>query len=249
MDSADSPREAPVPREAPAPAEAVTKGDEDPKWPARYGLWAYIAAVIAPIITFGNAVAPSLIFAWDEQAFEAVAFLLIIGVQAAISILAAIGFASVAQTLSRRQFGLRKVKIRKAIKWIFIGILIYLWFDILISIFVDAGGESETDIGVLGFIALGIVLIVFAPISEEFLFRGFIYQAFRNRMGVVFAALLSSAMFGILHAGYGWQAIPAATLFGIAACVIFQKTRSLYPGMALHAMHNGVIFVLIIAGL
>lgn len=36
----------------------------------------------------------------------------------------------------------------------------------------------------------------------------------------------------------------AATLFGTAMCVIFQKTKSLYPGMTIHALHNCTVVVL-----
>ena len=252
-----APREAPAPKEALAGQEALFEVDEDPKWPARYGLWAYIAALFAPIFVTGQAVAPSIFFAWDEDTFASVANLLAYGVQAAISILAAVGFASVAQALSKRQFGLRKIKLRQAIKWILVGILIYLWFDVLLALFLNGGdaGDDAFDSGTMGLISLGIILVVFAPVSEEFLFRGFIFQAFRNRMGVVLAALVSSLMFGVLHSPYGWPSVldavligTAATLFGIAMCVLIQKTRSLYPGMALHAMHNGTIFVLVLVG-
>ena len=249
-------RDEPTPKEALAGQEALFEVDEDPKWPARYGLWAYIAALFAPIFVTGQAVAPSIFFAWDEDTFASVANLLAYGAQAAISILAAVGFASVAQTLSKRQFGLRKIKLRQAIKWILVGILIYAWYDVLLTLFLEGGDVvDDFDSGTLGLISFGIILVVFAPISEEFLFRGFIFQAFRNRMGVVLAALVSSLMFGVLHSPYGWPSVLdsiligiAATLFGIAMCVLIQKTRSLYPGMALHAMHNGTIFVLVLVG-
>ena len=44
----------------------------------------------------------------------------------------------------------------------------------------DLGADEST----LALVAAGIVVIVVAPIAEEFFFRGFFYRALRSRMGI-----------------------------------------------------------------
>jgi membrane protease YdiL (CAAX protease family) len=89
---------------------------------------------------------------------------------------------------------------------------------------------------------LGSVLLI--PVAEEVLFRGILYQALRQRVGVAIAALVSAVGFAALHA----QPSPSAAIvflpMGILFAAAFERTRSLYPSMLLHATYNGVIVLL-----
>ena len=79
-------------------------------------------------------------------------------------------------------------------------------------------------------------LAVTAGICEEFLFRGYLVWVLAFWVGVIPAAIVSMVAFGLAH-GYqggkfGFRAFGAGVLMGVLALV----TRSLLPGMLLHAV-------------
>jgi membrane protease YdiL (CAAX protease family) len=92
-------------------------------------------------------------------------------------------------------------------------------------------------------IAWGVLVCVLAPFVEEVFFRGFMFTVFARRMGVAWAALLDGVVFGLGHAG-GAEAIQLVALgaFGVALCLLYWRTQSIIPGMALHALNNSIAF-------
>ncbi|MQA79011.1 MAG: CPBP family intramembrane metalloprotease [Streptosporangiales bacterium] len=93
-------------------------------------------------------------------------------------------------------------------------------------------------------IIYAVTACVLAPPIEELFFRGFLFPALRSRLGTVPAVLLAGALFSVAHA-----APPAAmlqlALLGVTLCTLYQRTRSLLPGIAVHAAHNAVAFAAI----
>ncbi|MDZ8051013.1 MAG: lysostaphin resistance A-like protein [Aulosira sp. ZfuVER01] len=81
----------------------------------------------------------------------------------------------------------------------------------------------------------GIVYIVIAPITEEFIFRGIILQRWATKWGIQSALVFSGLLFGILHAN-----VLGLTLFGIIMGVLYIKTRTLIVPIACHAFNNSV---------
>lgn len=77
---------------------------------------------------------------------------------------------------------------------------------------------------------------LFAPILEEFVFRGWIYTYLEARWSMTAALLASSALFGAVHM------TPALflyfTLWGLIFGAIFLITRSLWAPIAAHAIGN-----------
>jgi uncharacterized protein len=84
---------------------------------------------------------------------------------------------------------------------------------------------------------------VLAPICEEILFRGFIYRALCSWRGPWPAALLTGLAFGGVHAGSApvVDLVPLAAL-GVALCVLYRRTGSLYPCIAGHSLNNSIAF-------
>jgi membrane protease YdiL (CAAX protease family) len=86
--------------------------------------------------------------------------------------------------------------------------------------------------------------VLFAPLAEEFFFRGFIYGTLRRRLSRPQAAAATSAMFVSAHwlSGYpGWALVPIA-FFSVAACLVYETTGSIWPCIALHAANNASLF-------
>lgn len=85
-----------------------------------------------------------------------------------------------------------------------------------------------------------IELSVFAPVCEEFIFRGLIMQNLR-RYGNFFAVLMSSLMFGLLHGNL--DQTPFAFVVGVALGLTVIETGSIFSSMLLHSCINTVSLV------
>lgn len=83
-------------------------------------------------------------------------------------------------------------------------------------------------------------LSVFAPVCEEFIFRGMIMQNLR-KYGDFFAVLLSSLMFGILHGNLAQT--PFAFVVGLALGFTVIETGSIFIGMLLHCFINSISII------
>jgi len=78
-------------------------------------------------------------------------------------------------------------------------------------------------------------LAVTAGICEEFLFRGYLVWVLAFWMGVVPAAIVSMVVFGLAHGYQGGQFGLRAAGVGVALGILALVTRSVLPGMLVHA--------------
>lgn len=88
--------------------------------------------------------------------------------------------------------------------------------------------------------------LALAPVCEELLFRGVLYQAVRQRFGPWRGILASAVMYALLHLQP--VMIPEMLLLGVVMALAFEQTRSLYPCMVLHVAYNGVIILMSLHG-
>ncbi len=86
-----------------------------------------------------------------------------------------------------------------------------------------------------------IALVLLAPFVEETLFRGFLFKAFRRTFGFWVGAIAVSLLFAVAHG----QANVGIDVFVLSMflCYLREKTDSLWPSIALHAMKNLVAFI------
>jgi membrane protease YdiL (CAAX protease family) len=95
-------------------------------------------------------------------------------------------------------------------------------------------------------VLLWTLVVIFAPIFEEVLFRGFLFEGFiRSRLGLIGTIFLTSLIWTGLHAGYGLYSLGTIFVIGIVMGIIRYKTGSLWSTMLLHALYNGVGMTLI----
>lgn len=92
-------------------------------------------------------------------------------------------------------------------------------------------------------LALPVVCIA-APIVEETVFRGVIYRWLRGVLPLGYAMALSAAVFAVAHA-ISVLFLPLMGL-GILLAWIYERSRSLWPGVLVHALFNlvGIIDIL-----
>jgi len=93
------------------------------------------------------------------------------------------------------------------------------------------GGAEAT----IGLAITAIVLVVIGPFAEELFFRGALAAAFSPRLGA-FTPLATGAIFGAAHLEP--RAFPALFVLGALLGWLYTRTRSIYPGVAVHAANN-----------
>ena len=113
----------------------------------------------------------------------------------------------------------------------------------------DITRELGGDSGVLGTVIAGVLIVIVAPISEEIFFRGYLFRGMRNGMHAVLGALLASAIWGLFHyTGPGtWGVVLQITVFGLWLSWLYERTGSIYPTIAVHAVNNAIAFTILIS--
>jgi membrane protease YdiL (CAAX protease family) len=85
---------------------------------------------------------------------------------------------------------------------------------------------------------LCILAIVFAPLAEEYFFRGLLYRALDREWGGWQAWVGSAAFFAIYHPPLAW--LPVFAL-GLVNAWLFKTTGRLLPCVLLHMAYNSVV--------
>lgn len=123
------------------------------------------------------------------------------------------------------------------------------------KIFPGLNISQSQDIGftsVHGFVQLSLTfisLVILPPLAEEILVRGFLFTSLKKGLPVVGAAIITSLVFAAAHlpeggsAGPLWIAAIDTFTLSLVLCYLRQKTGSLWAGITLHALKNGVAFV------
>ncbi len=101
-------------------------------------------------------------------------------------------------------------------------------------------GASPTGRGVYMLFAL----LIIAPIFEELLCRGVIFEAIRAKRGAWAACIISSMIFGLMH--FEPQFVLNAFIIGLLLSYIYLRTRSIFAPMILHSINNLFAYVLLI---
>jgi len=93
-----------------------------------------------------------------------------------------------------------------------------------------------------------IAMAIVPAISEELFFRGYVQTALQQKLPAWGAILISASLFGVFHLSVGGLAIlervVSSAMLGVVLGWICYRTRSVYPGMLLHMIHNGLLMAM-----
>ena len=92
-----------------------------------------------------------------------------------------------------------------------------------------------------------LVIAVGAPLMEELLFRGFLLPALaRSGIGFAGAAVVTSAAWAVMHAGYSMAGLAEVFLIGLYFSWLIKKTGSLRVPLFCHAIYNLSVILLLL---
>lgn len=153
--------------------------------------------------------------------------------------------------LKLSDLGLNKIKLWETIKWILKGFGIVIIFNILILALI--GPETEIpgfrpqdphvtifDTSPLGIFIAVVVFIFIAPVVEEILFRGFIFQTLLNKFRPWIASVVSAGIFALIH--FEFQSIGIILFLALVLNWIFMRSKSLWPCIGFHMLNNAIVF-------
>jgi hypothetical protein len=93
---------------------------------------------------------------------------------------------------------------------------------------------------------LWVGMVIFAPVFEETLFRGFLFEGFRqSKLGPIGAIGLTALGWSLLHVQYGFYDIATIFVLGIILGIVRMKTDSLWSPLIMHAFNNLVAMILV----
>jgi membrane protease YdiL (CAAX protease family) len=96
---------------------------------------------------------------------------------------------------------------------------------------------TSRDTGTLIYLLLGVVIA--APLTEEMIFRGFLFRGWsQTRFGAVLATLLTAPLWASLHMQYDWFFMGHIVLIGLMLGWLRARSGSLLLTMGLHALLN-----------
>ena len=105
-----------------------------------------------------------------------------------------------------------------------------------------SAGESRAT-----YLMYFLLLCVAVPVVEEILFRGFQYAGLRRGLNVVPAALIGGLTFAAVHFPGGASQFAYLAATGVALSLVYEHTRSLWPGIVMHVLHNALVFGILMA--
>lgn len=232
-----------------APPDGAAR-DTRPPWQWWSGLLAIVAALFATLVVGLVIDVAAAAFGADVTDPPPGILLLSTVAQEVCFVGAALLFANSVRPVRPWQFGLRPTAPRRAVAYV---VAAYLTSLVVNAVWFAALGISQddskltdqlgADASTLAAVGVAILTCVLAPVAEEVLFRGYLFPALRNRIGLRWAVGATGALFGLIHAGSAPVGfLPPLAVFGALLCLVYVRTGSLYPCIALHCLNNSIAY-------
>lgn len=124
---------------------------------------------------------------------------------------------------------------------------VFPWFD------AEQAQEVGFSVYLVGFdrMVAFVILVLVAPVVEELIFRGWLYGKLRpmlsekmsDRASMLISIFLVSLLFGIVH--MQWNVGVNVFAMSIILCGLREITGTIYAGILMHMIKNGVAFWLL----
>lgn len=243
----------------------------DPAWPERPPDWRHDApdppeAFPVPFTVFDGlglvlwsivaqlVVAVPLSAAGADLSAGGVGFLLAAIVMQLFTFAGVLVWLRVRGALSWRVLGPLRPTVRHVPVGLGVGVAGFLIVTLLILVVEAAAGgveppdqlalESSLGGGIAALLGT-VMAVVLAPVVEETIFRGVLFQALRRRLGLFPGMFLSGAVFAVMHTELTEPLyLLALWLFGVWLAAALHRTGTLLVPILAHATFNGIAIAL-----
>ena len=234
--------------------------------PKRWGLWATLgfSAIILVLYIFAPVAVMAILYALrlrdnPSRDLDSEAFMVSLAqsgdyISLSIIVTSVLGMAAIAlfvafrSNITLKQYlGLHPVGLRVLARWLGVVLLCGLAMDGL-SWLLERPVSPDFMLDIYNtaenLTLLWLAIIIAAPVLEEFFFRGFIFEGFRDSpMGSIGAILMTSILWSAIHIQYGIFEISLIFLFGLVLGVAKIKTQSIYTTLVMHSVFNLISMV------
>lgn len=138
---------------------------------------------------------------------------------------------------------------------VYFGIYALIVFNLLQTYFPQVDTDQAQDLGFStttagpGLLFVFLSLVILPPLIEEILVRGFLFTGLRTKLPIIVAAIVASLVFAAAHLQWGsgkpllWTAAADTFVLSMVLVGLRQKTGSLWPGIGVHFIKNGLAFL------
>lgn len=156
--------------------------------------------------------------------------------------------------LAFRALGFRKFNFGRSLVLVLLLLIVILTIDILYQYVTtvlhlnlqtnDQVLLQHSKIAPISTYATLIVAVFVAPFCEEIFFRGFVFPGLCKAMQIGWAIIFSSLLFALAHVDPA--SFVVLFIIGLALAFLRWRTGSIWPGIFLHLINNGLGALLII---
>jgi membrane protease YdiL (CAAX protease family) len=223
-------------------SEAAGPRARDPRLSGRLIGWAVFVAALCAISyaarLSGGKPPDDVLYQWSTAAGGAIQYAIMLVIAWAIG-----------RGLGPGVTGLRRPPSWKRAAALIIGSLIVIWvLSTILGLVLKAGDEQGLVPDgwdahrAAPFVANFVVVVLLAPFVEELVFRGLGFGLLSAFVAPWTAIVLIGLAFGLAHGLV--EGLPVLALFGTVLAWLRWKTGSIYPGMIVHGIFNGVALIL-----
>jgi len=225
--------------------------------PNVWGPWATIGlSVVAFIVSLLSGAVIALVvlavlgeltmstFLFDPDSLESDSLFLLVAsvLWTAVLVGCLAGFIWFRRTTLREYLHLRLPSRRVAIAWMVACLALLAAMD-CVTVFalgrdIVPPSQVEDYRNAESLVALLLAVVVVAPVSEELLFRGFLFKGIASKWGGPAAIMISAVLWASLHLQYDLYGIFQVFVSGIFLGVVRLRSGSVLLVIALHAMGN-----------
>jgi membrane protease YdiL (CAAX protease family) len=235
-------------RALPDPPEMPAGADPFPRWPAWFGAAGYAigvgAGVVAAILLLPTLAVVTWGFHVSTDDSLPVLELIATLCQDLGWVIGAIVLAGTVCRPRAWHFGFRRPRLGPAVGWSLVAVVAYVVLTLLYTLILqpDSGDPIQTGDRYGTLIGSCVIIIVVAPLAEELFFRGFLYRILRGRLGLWPALVIDGSLFGAVHLTSGGPlAVALIAPLGFLLCLLYERSGSLWPCIALHALNNAIV--------
>ena len=127
--------------------------------------------------------------------------------------------------------------------------IVLAWHSVLSSILYFVKGPAALDpvilrplrqLSTIHYALYLFAFVIFAPVIEEMIFRGFLYSPYRKKYGPLWAIILNTLLFALNHS---MGTLGTTFSYGLIYGGLYEKTESIVPPIIAHSSVNLLIIL------